>query len=129
MAPYQAAVALMTWLSILVVLMLLMLGCGPHQAVVELYGLGILDYVSASIYAGLWPPSNSGSTDGFSIPASVDAVEDAVTWSPMWCGFEGAMMFKGAAIAIACQLHRATTHAMIDLRFHAELIQHTDAIL
>ena len=64
-------------------------GCGGTD------GLGILAVVSASIYAGLWYTSSSGSTDGFSNPASVDAVADAVPWSPMWCGFDDARMLKG----------------------------------
>ena len=56
-------------------------GCGGTD------GSGIIVVVSASIYTGLWPMPSSGSTDGFSIIASVDVVEDAVPWSPMWCGF------------------------------------------
>ena len=34
--PYQAAVALMAYASLLIVLLLLMLVCGPQQFVVEL---------------------------------------------------------------------------------------------
>ena len=64
-------------------------GCGGND------GLGIFDVVSASIYAGLWYMSRSGSTDGFSFLASADAVADAVLWSPLCCGCDdaiGAMM-------------------------------------
>ena len=64
-------------------------GCGGTD------GLGILVVVSASIYAGLWYTSSSGSTDGFRILAYVDDVSDAVPWSPLWSGFDDAILFKG----------------------------------
>ena len=56
---------------------------------------GILAVVFASIYDGLWCMSSSGSTDGFRIPAYVDAVVYAVPWSPLWCGFDDAIRFQG----------------------------------
>ena len=58
-------------------------------------GLGIIVVVPDSIYAGLWYMSSSGSTDGFTIPASVDDVVDAVPCSPLWCGFDDDILFKG----------------------------------
>ena len=64
-------------------------GCGGTE------GLGILAVVSGSIYAGMWYMSSSGSTDGFTSPASVDAVADAVPWSPLCGGFDDAILFKG----------------------------------
>ena len=57
-----------------------MLGSGPEQAAGGTDGLGVL-VVADSIEAVLWPPLSSGSTDGFSIPASVDDVVDVVIWS------------------------------------------------
>ena len=63
----------------------LLLRLSTHSKVI---GIGLSSMLAAvgdaglwSIYAGLWSMSRSGSTDGFSIPASVDDVVDAVLWS------------------------------------------------
>ena len=95
-----------------------MLGCGPYQSCGGIGGLGIPFFICADVAdAGLWSPSSCGGTDGlgnidvvsdsiddravapasggsadgFSIPDSVDAVADAVLWSPLCCGCDDAM--------------------------------------
>ena len=47
-----------------------------------------------------------GSTDGFSIPASVDDVADDVLWSPLRCGCDDPMGVPDDAGAILLRSHR-----------------------